>query len=110
MSEKSSGAAAAFFALGRLASDRFGRYIVTILFDMFFTVILFKHGYTRLVQIAGFSESGREWIANGFVSAFILSSCTWISFTFWSPDWRSLSRSSTLYRSSISRPPWRLPR
>ena len=59
------------YALGSLASARYVRFIITLLFDMFFTVILFKHGYTRLVQIAGFSESGREWIANGFVSFFI---------------------------------------
>ena len=41
---------------------------MTLLFDMFFTTILFKHMYCRLVHIAGFSKSGREWIANGFVS------------------------------------------
>ena len=27
--------------------------------------------YTKLVKLAGFTVSGREWIANGFVSAFI---------------------------------------
>jgi hypothetical protein len=59
------------FALGRLASDRFGRYIVTILFDMFFTVILFKHFYSMLVNMAGFSKNGREWLANAIVSGFI---------------------------------------
>ena len=85
------------YALGSLASDRFGRYIITILFDMFFTVrvnddapkpcpnlqfpktphpdphpdqvILFKHGYSTLVQTAGFSKNGREWIANAVVSS-----------------------------------------
>ena len=55
------------YALGSLATDRFGRYIVTILFDMFFTVIL----YSKLVHVAGFSQSGREWIANFIVSGFI---------------------------------------
>jgi hypothetical protein len=59
------------YALGSLATDRFGRYIVTILFDMFFTVILFKHFYSKLVHVAGFSQSGREWIANFIVSGFI---------------------------------------
>ena len=59
------------YALGSLATDRFGRYIVTILFDMFFTVILFKHFYSKLVNVAGFSQSGREWIANFIVSGFI---------------------------------------
>ena len=29
------------YALGSLATDRFGRFFVTVLFDMFFTVILF---------------------------------------------------------------------
>ena len=38
------------YALGSLATDRFGRYLVTILFDMFFTVILFKYFYSMLVQ------------------------------------------------------------
>ena len=59
------------YALGSLASDRFGRYIVTIIFDMFFTVILFKHGYAALVHTAGFSKNGREWIANAVVSSSI---------------------------------------
>ena len=59
------------YAMGSLATDRFGRYLVTILFDMFFTVILFKHFYSMLVQVAGFSESGRAWVANAFVSGFI---------------------------------------
>jgi len=59
------------YALGSLASDRFGRYIVTIIFDMFFTVILFKQGYSILVQTAGFSKNGREWIANFLVSSAI---------------------------------------
>ena len=34
-------------------------------------VILFKQLYAKLVQVAGFSQSGREWIANGMCSAFI---------------------------------------
>ena len=59
------------YAMGTLATERFGRYIVTILFDMFFTVILFKKLFTKLVLVAGFTVRGREWIANGFVSAFI---------------------------------------
>ena len=59
------------YALGALASARYGRYLITIIFDMFFTVILFKLLYPRLVQAAGFTVKGREWIANGFVSALI---------------------------------------
>jgi len=59
------------YAMGCLYSQRFGRYTVTILFDMFFTVILFKHLYAKLVVAAGFSVRGREWIANGFVSTLI---------------------------------------
>eukprot|EP00964_Phaeocystis_antarctica_P086977 scaffold55114_cov56-Phaeocystis_antarctica.AAC.6 len=38
---------------------------------MFFTVILFKILYAKLVRVAGFSQHGREWIANGMVSTFI---------------------------------------
>ena len=60
-----------WYAMGCLLTERFYRYIVTILFDMFFTVILFKHLYSKLVQAAGFSVKGREWIANGFVSTLI---------------------------------------
>jgi len=56
------------YAMGCLATARYGRYIVTILFDMFFTVILFKILYSKLVLLAGFTVRGREWIANGFVS------------------------------------------
>ena len=41
------------YAMGSLASAAFGRYIVTILFDMFFTVILFKHLYSKVVVLAG---------------------------------------------------------
>jgi len=59
------------YAMGTLASGRFGRYIITLVFDMFVTVILFKALYPRLVQLAGFSVAGREYIANGVVSAFI---------------------------------------
>jgi len=59
------------YAMGSLYTERYGRYIVTILFDMFFTVILFKLLYSRLVHAAGFTVKGREWIANGFTSALI---------------------------------------
>mmetsp|Transcript_53299 Transcript_53299/g.137846 ORF Transcript_53299/g.137846 Transcript_53299/m.137846 type:complete len:300 (+) Transcript_53299:44-943(+) len=38
---------------------------------MFVTVVLFKLLYPKLVQLAGFTVKGREWIANGFVSATI---------------------------------------
>ena len=57
--------------MGLIYSQRFGRYIVTILFDMFFTVIMFKMLFSKLVQVAGFTVKGREWIANGFCSALI---------------------------------------
>merc|ERR1712185_557157 len=52
-----------------LATERFMRFFVTVIFDMFFTVILFKHFYSKLVQVAGFSQNGREWMANFVVSA-----------------------------------------
>ena len=57
------------YALGSLATERFMRFFVTVIFDMFFTVILFKHFYSKLVQVAGFSQNGREWMANFVVSA-----------------------------------------
>jgi len=59
------------YAMGALATARYGRYLITIIFDMFFTVILFKLLYSKLVRLAGFSTHGREWIANGMVSCFI---------------------------------------
>ena len=59
------------YAMGQLASERYSRYIVTLLLDMFFTVILFKLLFPKLVQLAGFTVKGREWIANGFTSATI---------------------------------------
>ena len=59
------------YAMGCLYTERFGRYMVTILFDMFLTVILFKLLYSRIVLLAGFTVRGREWIANGFVSTLI---------------------------------------
>ena len=59
------------YAMGQLRSERYARYIITILLDMFFTVILFKLLFPKLVQLSGFTVKGREWIANGFVSATI---------------------------------------
>ena len=59
------------YAFGALTTARYFRYVVTILFDMFFTVILFKKFFPKVVLLAGFSANGREWIANGFVSTLI---------------------------------------
>ncbi len=44
---------------------------VRISSEQFFTVILFKQLYSRLVLAAGFTVRGREWIANGFVSTLL---------------------------------------
>ena len=38
------------YAVGALATARYGRYLLTIVFDMFFTVILFKILYAKLVH------------------------------------------------------------
>ena len=84
------------YAMGSIRSAKFVRYFITIIFDMFFTVsalsrssrcpvtlrltphipisiqvILFKKLYSKLVLMAGFTVSGREWIANGFISSLI---------------------------------------
>jgi len=59
------------YAVGSLGTERFARYLVTILFDMFFTVIIFKRLYCIIVRLAGFSKNGREWIANGLSSTVI---------------------------------------
>lgn len=59
------------YAVGSLGTERYARYLVTILFDMFFTVIIFKRLYCVIVRLAGFSKNGREWIANGLTSTVI---------------------------------------
>ena len=110
------------YSMGLIASERYARYLVTLLVDsetvswsrsrdlwlvaspclrasaasvppclrasaanpddaagstpasasaVFFTVILFKLLFPKLVQLAGFTVKGREWIANGFTSATI---------------------------------------
>ena len=59
------------YAMGSLNTERFLRYMITIFFDMFFTVVLFRQMYPLLLKVAGFSVGGREWIANGWVSGFI---------------------------------------
>lgn len=59
------------YSMGLIASERYARFFVTLLVDMFFTVILFKLLFPKLVQLAGFTVKGREWIANGFTSAVI---------------------------------------
>ncbi len=56
------------YGLGALYSVRFVRYVITLVFDLFFTVILFRQFYPTLIRMVGFSSKGREWIANGFVS------------------------------------------
>ena len=59
------------YALGALASRRYARYLLTVIFDMFFTVILFRFLFSKLIRLAGYSHRGREWIANGMVSCFV---------------------------------------
>lgn len=59
------------YGIGSLGTSRYARYLITIVFDMFFTVIFFKLLYARVVMLAGFSAKGREWLANGMCSFFI---------------------------------------
>ena len=59
------------YALGALASRRYARYLLTVMFNMFFTVILFRFLFSKLIRLAGYSHRGREWIANGMVSCFV---------------------------------------
>jgi len=68
------------YALGALASARYGRYLVTIVYDMFFSVILFKFVYSRLVTFPGLSKSGNAWLANG-ASSFMISFITFQVYT-----------------------------
>ena len=59
------------YGLGSIYTVKFMRYVITLFFDIFFTVILFKQFYSLLIKTAGFSTNGREWIANSFVSTII---------------------------------------
>eukprot|EP00940_MAST-03C_sp_MAST-3C-sp2_P001604 g1604.t1 len=73
---KWSSASGMTYGIGSLGTSRYARYLITIIFDMFFTVILFKVLYVRVVRLAGFSARGREWIANGLCS-FVISFLTY---------------------------------
>ena len=44
------------YGIGSLGTSRYARYLITIVFDMFFTVIFFKLLYSRVVRLAGFSN------------------------------------------------------
>ena len=39
------------YAMGLLRSERYGRYVVTLLFDMYFTVILFKLLFSKVCHL-----------------------------------------------------------
>ena len=92
------------YAMGTLATERYGRFVVTILFDMFFTVILFKLLFTKLVQQAGFTTSGREWIANGFCSALIAMITFMVYANMTRFEWAYPSGTEALYDQWISGP------
>ena len=47
------------YGIGSLGTARYARYLITIVFDMFFTVIFFKLLYSRIVRLAGFSNEVR---------------------------------------------------
>ena len=47
------------YGIGSLGTSRYARYLITIVFDMFFTVIFFKLLYSRIVRLAGFSNEVR---------------------------------------------------
>jgi hypothetical protein len=57
------------YALGSLATWRFARYMITVVFDTFVSVILFHRLFPPLVNMGVFQS--REWMANAIVSAII---------------------------------------
>ena len=69
---QSSFGAGALFAFRRLASGAFARYSITVFFDVFVTVILFKPLFLRLVQLPFFHKEGfGQAMANGVVTNII---------------------------------------
>lgn len=59
-------------AFHSMASGKYGRYIVTILFDMFFTVILFKPIFLKMIGLPFLSNPGFGMsLANGLTSTLI---------------------------------------
>ena len=51
------------YGIGSLGTARYARYLITIVFDMFFTVIFFKLLYSRIVRLAGFSNEVRIFLS-----------------------------------------------
>lgn len=58
-------------AFDSMASGKYGRYIVTILFDMFFTVILFKPIFLKMIGLPFLGDEIGGSIANGLTSTII---------------------------------------
>ena len=92
------------FALGCLYSAKFMRYMITLVFDMFFTVILFKQFYPLILRTAGFSIKGREWIANSFVSTLITLTTFQVYANMTRFRWAYPSGDETIYNEWISGP------
>jgi len=92
------------YGLGSLYTTKFIRYIITLLFDMFFTVILFKQFYPLLVRTAGFSINGNEWIANSFVSTIITLLTYQVYANMTRFQWAYPSGEETIFNQWISGP------
>ena len=58
------------YALGCLSTDRYIRYAITVLFDMFLTLILFRPIYTNVKNLPYFNK-GNAAMANGLCSTII---------------------------------------
>jgi hypothetical protein len=71
--------AATKYGLGALASDMYLRYIVTVLFDMFLTMILYKPLFENVKQLPYFSKVA-DWKAN-LVTSMIAGTLTFGLYT-----------------------------
>lgn len=92
------------YGLGSVYTVKFMRYVITLFFDIFFTVILFKQFYPLLLKTAGFSTNGREWIANSFVSTIISLTTYQVYANMTRFQWAYPSGNETIFNQWISGP------
>jgi hypothetical protein len=59
------------YAYGSMFTSMFGRYIITVFFDMFISLVLFNLSFKYVKTIPFFRCPGNFFIANGILSAFI---------------------------------------
>lgn len=92
------------YGIGSIYTVRFMRYIITLFFDIFFTVILFKQFYPLVLKTAGFSINGKEWVANSFVSTIISLTTYQVYANMTRFQWAYPSGSESVFNQWISGP------